>query len=78
VTSPESLSLIKQLYTACNRHDAEGIDVFEQAVATAEHAGQVSSAESSAFRSIVATARAGNWEQATRDSFRFAEDQVRR
>lgn len=46
-------------------------------VLEAADAGQLSAEERAAFEEIVAYARAEDWERATAESYRFAQDQLR-
>jgi hypothetical protein len=77
VSSPESLVLIKQVYTACNTKDPARLAQAEQRLEKLLRDSKLTSAEESAYRRILALAREGAWEQAERASFRFAQDQVR-
>lgn len=76
VTSRESLTLMKLLYTAANTRDSSRLAKVEVGVEKAAREGRLSAAEEEAFRKIVTMARAGDWEGAERASFRFAQDQV--
>lgn len=77
VTSPEALQILRQLYTACNTRDDSRLMAVEKRVETAIQAGQLSSDEQKSIRSIIARARRGDWSGAEKESFRFAQDQVR-
>jgi len=78
VTSPEALSLIKQLYTACNTRHEGRLAAVEAELHRLAHQGILGRREEEAFRSIVELARAGQWERAERESLRLAQDQLRR
>ncbi len=72
--SPESMRLIKLLYSACSAQDDARLTQVEQEVEKAE----INDAEKKAFGSITATARRGEWEKARQEAMKFAEDQVKR
>lgn len=76
VSSPESLTLMKLLYTACNTRDPARLDRVEQGVEKFAREGRMSPGEQTAFRRIIALARGGDWPQAQAASLRFAQDQV--
>lgn len=77
VSSPESLHLVRALYTACNTQDPARLAKFEKALAQAVAAGKVTPAELQVFQAIVAEAKQGNWKEAEQSAYRFAQDQVR-
>lgn len=78
VTSPEALTLIKLLYTACNTRDAGKLDDVESRVQVLVESKSISAAERKSFEQIIAQARRGAWDAAQRNSLRFAEDQLGR
>jgi hypothetical protein len=77
VSSKEALQLVKLLYAACNTRDADRLAKVEARLEHVEAAGKLTPQEGQAFRAIIELARAGDWEQATRSSFKFAQDQIR-
>jgi hypothetical protein len=77
VSSKEALTLLKQLYTACNTRDPARLSRVEQRVEKVAREGKLTPKEQDAFRRILARAKAGDWKQAEQASFRFAQDQVR-
>ena len=78
VTSEESLYLMKLLYTACNTKDPARLAEVERGVEKATRAGKLSPPEQEAFAEIIGTAKNGEWQEAERAAFRFAQDQVGR
>jgi hypothetical protein len=76
-TSPDGLMLIRAVYTACSSRNEERLSRVEQRLATAHADGQLTSDERAAFDAIIHQARSGDWQGATRESYAFAEDQVR-
>lgn len=78
VSSKESLSLMRLVYAACNTRDSARLDRAESELARLVAEGKVGEAERSAFERIMKQAREGEWKQAERAAFRFAEDQIGR
>lgn len=76
-TSAESMKLMKLLYAACNTRDAVRLRRAEQRLEQVIRAGKMTEREQESFRKILNLARDGEWEQAEKASFRFAQDQVR-
>lgn len=76
VTSRESLSLMKLLYTACNTRDEKRLAEVEKGVEKASREGKLSPAEREAFAEIIGRAKQGEWQRAEKAAFRFAQDQV--
>lgn len=76
-TSPEGLKLIRALYTACSSRSERRLSQVERSLLAIDSAGKLTAAERAAFESIIEHARTGNWEQASADSYQFAQDQVR-
>jgi hypothetical protein len=77
VSSREGLELMRALYTACSSRSEERLAKVERALEESERTGKVTPKEAKAFRSVIATARQGDWDSAASESFRFARDQVR-
>lgn len=77
VSSPENLTLMRALYTACSSQNAERLSKVERAVDKEHESGRMTPQEHESFASIIALARAGDWTSAADESYRFAEDQVR-
>lgn len=77
VTSPEALSLVRRLYTACNTRQEGRLAAVEVEVDRLTQQGILTPREEEAFRYIVGLAREGKWERAERECFRLAEDQLR-
>jgi hypothetical protein len=77
VSSPENLTLMRALYTACSSQNTERLSKVERAVAEEHGSGRMTLQERESFASIIALARAGKWTSAADESYRFAEDQVR-
>lgn len=76
VTSPEALTLIKLLYTACNTKDEARLTEVERRVERAVSEGHMTPAEQEAFAKVIAQARGGDWDRATDAALKFAQDQV--
>lgn len=77
VTSPESLTLVRALYTACSSQNPARLAQVEQLLEQHCRDSKVSPAEERAFRAVIAEAKANRWEEARAASYRFAQDQVR-
>ncbi len=77
-TSLESYTLMEALYTACNTKNAGSLNKIEQRVNRAKEERSLSAAECDAFARIIAMGRNGQWREATREAFRFSQDQVGR
>lgn len=67
----------KALYSICNRRAAAGLDTIEPMILESREAGEISESELRWLSGIVAAARAGDWESATKNSRRLLADQVR-
>lgn len=78
VSSPESLYLMKLLYTACNTRDPARLADVEKGVAKATQEGKLTPAEQEVFGRILRTAKGGDWAAAETAAFKFAQDQVGR
>jgi len=76
VTSKESLQNMKLLYSACNTKDTERLGRVEKGVEKLTRDGKLSPNEQEAFAKITGMARAGNWNDAEKAAFKFAQDQV--
>lgn len=73
---PQAYEHAKALYSICNRRDKERLETFSASLSAAQSEGEVSEREQSWMEDIVAEARAGNWEAATKQSRRLMEDQA--
>lgn len=78
VSSPESLQLIKLVYSACNTRNQERLAQAEKSLAELVREEKVTAREKASFEAIFALARDGEWTQAEEASFRFAQDQIGR
>jgi len=76
VTSPEALTLIKLVHTACNTRDSARLEAAAKRWETLLQSGKASSREKEAFDRIFQLAKQGDWQAAEDLSFRFAQDQV--
>ncbi len=76
-TTAESMELIKQVYTACNTKNMERLEKAEAKLKTLVDQQVISEDERVEFESIIAQARAGQWEEAQSRALSFAEAQVR-
>ncbi len=77
VRSPEAITLMTALRTACNTRNADRLGRVTAAVAEAHTAGRLDESEHAAFQEIVAEAEAGRWEDAERACVDFQRAQVR-
>ena len=77
VTSPESLRLLRQVYTACNTHSDARLTACRTRLAELERAALVTAAEQQAFHEIIDRADRGEWDAAQQAALRFAKDQLR-
>ncbi len=76
VSSPESLSLMKLVYSAANTKSPERLSAARIQFTRLRDVGKFTPAEQAAFETILADADAGRWKQAEDAAFRFAEDQI--
>ncbi|MBX3423245.1 MAG: hypothetical protein KF752_16935 [Pirellulaceae bacterium] len=77
VQSPEALSLISQVYTACNTRNEKRIAICQTELDELIAVNKLSDVEQQAFRRILELARNGQWESAEKQALDFANDQVR-
>jgi len=76
VRSRESLDLIKLVYTACNTKDAARLARAERDVEKLRGEGKLSKAEDEVFTKIIELGKNGEWAEAEKRAFRFAQDQI--
>jgi hypothetical protein len=76
VSSPESLSLMRLLYSACNSRDEKRLAEVEKRIEKLQAEGKLNPEERAGFDKIVGMAKAGKWEAAEKSAFKFAQDQV--
>ena len=76
VSSREGLQMMKLLYAACNTRDPQRLSQVEQGTSKLAREGKLTQEEQEAFGKILALARAGEWEDAEKAAFKFAQDQV--
>lgn len=76
-THPQTLRLIKLLYTACNTQSEPRLAEFEKELQAIRQTSALSTAEEQAFTAIIDLARQGHWTQAQDQCYKFAQDQVR-
>jgi hypothetical protein len=76
-TSADGLKLIRALYSACSSRSEERLTRVDRLLVTTEAKGNLAEPELAAFRSIIELARTGAWDEATAQSYQFAQDQVR-
>jgi len=76
VSSPESLQLMRRLYSACNTRNSQWLAETETRLAGLVAGGKVTPGERQAFEKIIAQAKAGDWAAAEAAAFKFAQDQV--
>ena len=77
LSTPEGVTLGQALYTVCDSRDPALIPKFEKRLAEVEAAGKLTPDQAAAFRDILGTAKAGDWDRAKAAAYRFAQDQVR-
>lgn len=77
VSSPESLMLIKLVYTAANTRSPQRLEKCRERLTELIQDKKLSPREQTAFERIVAAAEAGRWEDAQNDSLAFAQAQIR-
>lgn len=78
VSSPESLTLVRRLYTACNTKDEARLAGVETRLAELSAEGKVTAEEKRKFEAIIAKARGGKWTDAEKMARKFAQDQLGR
>lgn len=76
VSSRESLSLLRQLNTACNTRDDTRLAEVERRLAELNRQGKVTPEEKAGYDRIIGMARAGKWDDAEKAALKFAQDQV--
>lgn len=76
VSSRESLTLMKLLYSACNTRSSQRLEEVERRLAILEDQSKLTPEEKEGFDRIITMAKAGNWEDAEAAAFKFAQDQV--
>lgn len=77
VSTQESQTLIKGLYTACSSQSPERLAKVEAAWQKLDAAGKLTAAEKETFGRIIEKAKAGQWKAAEDESWAFAKAQVR-
>ena len=76
--SSEAYQYSKALYSVCNRRDEPRLAKVAEQIETARAADQLQETEAGWLSDIVATARAGDWQDATKDARQLMEAQVMR
>ena len=76
--SPEAYQYGKALYSVCNRQDQPRLTLVAEQIETARAADQLQPSEADWLTEIVATAQAGQWQDATKDARQLMEAQVLR
>ena len=71
----DNRQLIASLRTAVNTRNTEWLDKNAEIVEERRQAGQMGDAEYEEFQSIIAKARAGEWEEAEREVIKFEKAQ---
>lgn len=67
---------MRLLYTACNTRDAKRLGDVETGVEKLMREEKMSPIEKASFDRIVAVAKSGEWDDAQKAAFKFAQDQV--
>lgn len=78
VSSPESLKLMKLLYSACNSKNQSRLAKVEAEISKLSSANQLTVEEREAFERIIKMAKANQWQAAELSAFQFAQDQINR
>jgi hypothetical protein len=73
--APENRELIAALRTACSARNSDWLQATVEKIEGRKAAGEMGDAEYAALQSIAATAQAGDWETAERESFRMQSHQ---
>jgi fructoselysine-6-P-deglycase FrlB-like protein len=73
-----NLKLISSLRTAVSAKNAEWLEGVARAVETRHREGTLNAEEFAHFQRIIALARAGQWDAAHQEAFRFEEAQLSR
>ncbi|MGI9429041.1 MAG: hypothetical protein ACR2NM_10310 [Bythopirellula sp.] len=74
--SHEAYQYSKALYSVCNRQDEPRLTMVAEQIETARAAQQLQKTEADWLTDIVATAQAGDWQDASKDARRLMEAQV--
>ena len=74
--SLEAYQYSKALYSICNRQDEPRLTRVAEQIETARAADELHETEAAWLTDIVATAQAGDWQDATQDARRLMEAQV--
>lgn len=74
--SPVAYQYSKALYSVCNRHDEPRLTDVAAQIETARGQEELSDQEADWLADIVATAQAGEWQDATQDARQLMETQV--
>lgn len=77
VTTAESQTFIKQVYTACNTQSIERIDKCSERLRELTRDQKVTEVEAAAFERIISLARSNDWSAAQDQALTFARRQVR-
>lgn len=73
--APDNLRLTSSLRTAISARQTEWLEQNITAIEARKTAGEMSDTEYNAFQSIIAQAKAGNWEAAEREVIRLQKAQ---
>lgn len=73
---PHAYEYATALYAICNQRDEARLEQFSAALEDAQEAGDVTDVEAGEIGVIVSLARAGEWEDATKESRQLLLDQV--
>ena len=74
--SPKAYAYSKALYSICNRQDEQRLAKVEKMIVASEMEGDISSKESLWLQDVIARARDGDWDTATKQARRMMMDQV--
>ncbi len=74
--SPAAYEYSKALYSVCNCHDETRLSNLALHIDTAETESKLTGREADWLHDIVATAQAGEWQEATQDARQLMEAQV--
>jgi hypothetical protein len=78
VTSKESLTIVKALWSACSAKNPQWLDTAKQRIERGFREQKVSAEERDVMLAIVALGESGRWDEGTRRSRAFLEAQIGR
>lgn len=76
--SPKTYEISKALYSVCNQKSTERLEIVQTLIQSSLKEKEINEREAGWLNAIVASANAGNWENATQEARRLMEDQTGR